>query len=69
MIARCELQAIDPSLKFISVDKEYLEANWKQFKVDYHVTKASKRALFNSGPPDKFYNVALQTQHKNHTCF
>ena len=47
MIARWELQAIDPSLKFFDREKVYLEENWKQFKKDYNVTKASKRALID----------------------
>lgn len=66
-IAQLQLHLTDPELGIYDGDVFNVPV-WKQFKKEYHVTKASKRVLLEWGVPDFYYANAKATMHRNSTC-
>ena len=67
--ARFQLHLIRPDLGlFVDNDKHFVEAAWKKFKQDFHVSKASKRVLLDWGLPDLYYQNQRATMHRNTPC-
>ena len=67
--ARFQLHLIRPDVGlFVDNDKHFVEAAWKKFKQDFHVSKASKRVLLDWEFPDLYYQNQRATMHRNTPC-
>lgn len=65
--AQLQLHKIRPELGLFK-DDEFDPAAWKKFKKDYHVSKASMRALLEWGIPEHYWSNQRQTMHRNTPC-
>lgn len=66
-IAQLQLHLIKPELGIFK-NEIFDEAAWKQFKKDYHVTKASMRVLLEWGIPDVYWGQQKATMHRYTSC-
>lgn len=62
-----QIHKIKPELGLFK-NNEFDRTAWTKFKRDYHVSKASMRALLDWGIPDQYYSNQRQTMHRNTPC-
>lgn len=63
-IVRRQIHLSKPSLGLFRSSGEYKKDNWKQFKKEYNITKASLNVLL-SGPGEEYFNAAKLPCNRN----